>query len=67
MEVEWVESVLADDGLSVDAERLAAKGKVPGGAKLRLELNGRAEMLLPFPSAGLQPHSFAFFLVKPVA
>jgi hypothetical protein len=64
VEVEWVVSVLADDGLSVDQARLAAKGRVGGGeGKLKLKLNDRSELLLPFPGDGVRPHSFAFFFV----
>ena len=63
VEVQWVESVLADDGLSVDKERLALKGKV--GPTLQLRLNDKSELMLPFPTGGLRPHSFAFFFVAP--
>jgi hypothetical protein len=61
-------SVLADDGLSVDQARLAAKDRVRAEeGKLKLKLNDRSELLLPFPTDGVRPHSFAFFFVVALA
>ena len=61
VEVQWMESILADDGRSVDAARLAEKGIV---GKTSLRLNDKAELMLPFPAAGIRPHSFLFFFVS---
>ena len=34
------------------------------GEEVTLTLDEESEVLLPFPEAGLRPHSFAFFLVS---
>ena len=60
VDVQWVESILADDGSRVDPVRAKASGLV--GAPVRFTLTARAELMLPLPN--IRPHSFMFFLVS---
>jgi hypothetical protein len=63
VEVQLMESILSEGGKGVDAAKLAAKGLV--SERSSRTLNGKAELMLPYPSDGIRPHSFLFFFVAP--
>ena len=49
---------------TIAGTKLARKGWV-GDKILGLQLNDKAELMLPFPASGIPAHSFLFFFVAP--